>query len=98
MTVHITSLTPATFIEVSVPGKDRRWPYIYVDFDSASTFYLLEFGNVPTVFHFCIFCFFVLFCYLFFVFVFVFIISKYIVFTIKIQILISNRYIYISSR
>ena len=67
MTVHITSLTPATFIEVSVPGKDSRWPYIYADFDSASTFYLLEFGNVPTVFHFCILFYFIFFCYLFFV-------------------------------
>ena len=61
MTVHITSLTPATIIEVPVPGKNRRWPYIYVDFDSASTFYLLEFENVRQCFIFVFFVF--LFCF-----------------------------------
>ena len=68
---------------------DRRWPCICVDFDSVSTFYLLEFGTVPTVWVFVLFCFcfclflfldwFCWFCYFFFFLVFFhFIISKYI--------------------
>ena len=45
-------LNPATFIEVPVPGKDSQRPYICVDFDSVSTFHLLEVGTVPTVWYF----------------------------------------------
>ena len=50
---------------------DRRCPCICVDFDSVSTFGLLEFGTVPTVWVFVLFCLFlflVWFC-CFFVFV-----------------------------
>ena len=76
----------ATFIEVPVPEKDSRRPSLCVDFDSASTFYLLECGGVPTGFYFCTVS--VWFGYVLFLFVFVFIISKYSVLTITILILI----------
>ena len=42
-------LNLSTFIEVPVPTQGSQRPCICVDFDSVSTFYLLEFGTVPTV-------------------------------------------------